>query len=102
MIQDYLVKNGFYAEDLVKGLKKKELLEKLRAVRPQRKYVVDELLKKENIVPVRLPPYFCIYNPIENIWSVLKNRFRRANTCDFSVNQAKALLCKGERHKKDG
>jgi transposase len=29
---------------------------------------------------LRLPPYFCIFNPIELIWGQLKKRIRRKNT----------------------
>jgi transposase len=28
---------------------------------------------------VRLPPYFCIFNPIEFMWAELKKRIRRKN-----------------------
>ncbi|KAJ3662230.1 hypothetical protein Zmor_006586 [Zophobas morio] len=29
---------------------------------------------------IRLPPYHCIFNPIELIWSQMKNNIRRNNT----------------------
>lgn len=44
-----------------------------------KKYAVDEMLKTEGIIPVRLPPYFCIYNPIEIIWGLVKTQFRKEN-----------------------
>ena len=58
----------------------------------QPRYVVDELLRNAGIEPVRLPPYFCIYNPIEMIWSVVKCRFRNLNS--LSGAQAAADLVK--------
>lgn len=92
MIHDYLVEKGHFTEDELKGLKKKQLTEKLVAVRPQRKVIVDELLKAAGILPVRLPPYFCTYNPIENIWSSVKCRFKEANTGKLKTNEAIALV----------
>jgi transposase len=42
-------------------------------------YVVDELAKKKGHAVLRLPPYYCILNPIELIWSVLKRSVRKHN-----------------------
>jgi len=41
--------------------------------------VVDELARKEGHVVPRLPPYYCVFNPIELIWSQLKGNIRKSN-----------------------
>lgn len=39
-------------------------------------YKVDELAHRYGHKVVRLPPYHCIFNPIEHIWGIAKNYFR--------------------------
>lgn len=58
---------------------KPQLLELVRAQNVSKKYVVDEMAKSYNCVVLRLPPYFCIFNPIELIWSDLKRGIRKFN-----------------------
>lgn len=43
------------------------------------KYVVDEMAKNEGHDVLRLPPYHCIFNPIELVWAELKHRLREKN-----------------------
>ena len=66
------------------------------------KYAFDEMLKEANITPIRLPPYFCIYNPIELIWSKLKNKFREANISpadtDATVRSLSTIVEKEEEN----
>ncbi|XP_050512812.1 uncharacterized protein LOC126888513 [Diabrotica virgifera virgifera] len=42
---------------------------------------VDELAKRDGHNVLRLPPYYCVFNPIELIWSQLKESLRRNNCC---------------------
>ncbi|KAJ3656116.1 hypothetical protein Zmor_015214 [Zophobas morio] len=42
-------------------------------------YAVEELAKSHGFQILRLPPYFCIFNPIELIWSQLKRKVRKCN-----------------------
>lgn len=40
--------------------------------KPARKYVVDNLAEQYGHKVLRLPPYHCIFNPIELIWGITK------------------------------
>jgi hypothetical protein len=68
-IQDFLMKHDLYYED---GYTKKQLLEVLRTKSFEKHDVVDQLAQKYGHTVLRLPPYFCILNPIELIWGQLK------------------------------
>jgi hypothetical protein len=54
-------------------------LEVLRIRTFEKEYMVDEIAKKYGHTVLRLPPYFCIFNPIELIGGQLKKRIRRNN-----------------------
>lgn len=41
---------------------------------------MDQLANQQGHQVVRLPPYYCIFNPIELIWAALKSDVRRQNT----------------------
>jgi hypothetical protein len=45
----------------------------------QKKYVVDEMCRKHGVVPLRLPPYWCEFNPIELVWARAKGEVARKN-----------------------
>jgi transposase len=53
---------------------KKDLLEILKNHDIPQQYVVDETAKEKGHTVLRLPPYYCVLNPIELIWSSLKGR----------------------------
>ena len=42
-------------------------------------YAVDTIAKNNGHTVLRLPPYYCILNPIEMVWSQLKHFIRKAN-----------------------
>lgn len=44
-----------------------------------KQYCVDNLAQQHGHQVVRLPPYYCIFNPIELVWSALKRNVRREN-----------------------
>lgn len=75
-IRNFLHKNDLYFEE---NYSKKQLLEVLSTKNFPKKYVVDEMANAANFIVLRLPPYFCIFNPIELIWGQLKKRIRRKN-----------------------
>lgn len=75
-IMNFLYDNDMYFEE---SYKKEELLEVLRTRNFEKKYVIDELAKKHGHKILRLPPYHCIFNPSEMIWSELKANIRRNN-----------------------
>lgn len=44
--------------------------------KPKIIYKLDNLAEKYGHEVLRLPPYHCIFNPIENIWGIAKNYYR--------------------------
>lgn len=60
---------------------KVELLEKVKInKKKERVYKLDEEARKAGHEVVRLPPYHCLYNPIELIWAQVKNEVASKNT----------------------
>lgn len=58
---------------------KTELLNIIKSHKFQKEYVIDELCRSQGHDVLRLPHYYCIFNPIELIWSTIKKRLRRIN-----------------------
>lgn len=75
-IQDFLIKQDLYFEETYNKI---ELLEVLNTKQFKKQYVIENIAKKYGHDVLRLPPYFCIFNPIELIWGQLKQRIRRKN-----------------------
>lgn len=57
----------------------------------EKKYVIDELATANGFEVVRLPPYHCIFNPIEQVWSKVKHDIRASN-CDPTNSNAVCQL----------
>ncbi|XP_066596594.1 uncharacterized protein [Prorops nasuta] len=57
-------------------------------------YVIDKLAKKYNKEILRLPSYHCELNPIEMVWSMVKQYVKSHNTT-FKVQDVKKLLEEG-------
>lgn len=49
-------------------------------------YYVDELLKQHGHIVLRLPPYHCELNPIEQIWSITKHKLACDNVQQSTAN----------------
>lgn len=47
----------------------------------EKEYVIDELCKNSGHSLLRLPPYYCVFNPIELVWAFIKNKLRTSNQC---------------------
>lgn len=62
-----------------KESRKVELLNLVKAHKPQPEYAVDNYLNSLGHTVVRLPPYHCDLNPIEYIWSLVKRRVADRN-----------------------
>lgn len=45
----------------------------------QKCYAVDEFLQHEGHDVLRLPPYYCVFNPIEMVWHQVKMAIRKKN-----------------------
>lgn len=76
VLQEFLSQHDLYFED---NYTKKQLVEVLKTKSYDKTYFVDEIVKASGNIPLRLPPYHCDLNPIEMIWSELKNKVRRNN-----------------------
>ncbi|CAH1954533.1 unnamed protein product [Acanthoscelides obtectus] len=48
------------------------LLDLIKRQKFEKEYVVDNLLQQNGHEVLRLPPYYCIFNPIELVWAALK------------------------------
>lgn len=79
------------SEDMVKA----ELLQ-IVALQKDRfdKYIIDEVAKQDNKTILRLPPYHCELNPIEMVWSMVKEYIKSNNTT-FKIKDVKLLLEQG-------
>lgn len=40
-------------------------------------YVADQLAEQYGHTVLRLPPYHCVFNPIENVWGIAKNYYNK-------------------------
>lgn len=57
-----------------KKMKRRELLELVNGIKPTYdKYIIDEMARAKGVTVLRLPPYHCIFNPIELIWAKVRN-----------------------------
>ncbi|XP_050519440.1 uncharacterized protein LOC126893369 [Diabrotica virgifera virgifera] len=77
----FQIQNFLYEEDLYfeETYTKKQLLEVSQSKQFQKKYAVDDCALNNGHTVLRLPPYFCVLNPIELIWAQLKGNIRRKN-----------------------
>lgn len=73
---EFLLENDLYFEETYR---KRELLEVLKTKTYQKQFIVDKLAEDYGHTILKLPPYYCIFNPIELIWSQLKAHVWRNN-----------------------
>lgn len=71
---------------ITSDMRKAELLELVKAKQHTKIYYVDELLKEHGHTVVRLPPYHCELNPIENVWSIMKHKVAMRNVEQKNAN----------------
>lgn len=76
-IQCFLMDNNLYFEECYT---KKQLLEVLQTKEFEKVYALENIAAKHGHTILRLPPYYCVFNPIELIWGKLKQSIRRKNT----------------------
>ena len=55
------------------------LLKLIKDANIQKKYIIDSMAESAGHTVLRLPPYHCMLNPIEMVWSQLKQKCRREN-----------------------
>lgn len=58
---------------------KKELIQIIKRYNFKPEHFTDNLAEQNGHTVLRLPPYYCVFNPIELIWSSVKNRLRKVN-----------------------
>ena len=75
------------------GSYKKDLYELITNHKQPVSYVSDQLIRKHGHDVLRLPPYHCMFNPIELLWGVIKNDVARNNT-EFRLDAMKTLTDK--------
>jgi len=71
-----------------------ELLEKVRQIKQNDKYIIDEEAKKQNKIVLRFPQYHSELNPIESAWSVVKEHVK-TNNKTFKLNDIRKLIYDG-------
>lgn len=59
------------------ALTKHELLDIVKRNKPEKQYVIDELVKTRGHNVLRLPPYHCDFNAIELIWASAKGYYNK-------------------------
>ncbi|CAI5449940.1 unnamed protein product [Caenorhabditis angaria] len=86
VLVDFLLKKNINVNI---SMKKKELLEHFEEFlennggrRGVTKYVIDEFAKLHGVEILRLPPYHCMFNPIELVWAQLKTFLRSKSDGD--------------------
>lgn len=73
-IQEWLQKRNIrFQQNFLKA----ELLEIVKRWKPEKRYEADELAARYGHQVLRLPPYHCIFNAIENIWGITKNFYNK-------------------------
>jgi transposase len=77
-IIDFMITNNINIPD--GKITKDTLLQVINNLEIPRQYRVDEIAKSNGHTVLRLPPYYCVLNPIELIWATLKKSIRRKNT----------------------
>jgi transposase len=58
---------------------KKELIRMIKSRNFKNEYVIDTICSRHGHTLLRLPPYYCIFNPIEMVWGTVKKRLRKYN-----------------------
>lgn len=94
-IQEYMYNHDIYFHE---NYTKKELLEVLKSLSIKKQYYCDELAESIGHTVLRLPPYHCIFNPIEQIWHQLKAGIRR-NNISPTLNSSVLALIDSEANK---
>lgn len=64
-------------------LKKQQLLDLINANTTEQFYFVDNFIRENGHIPIRLPPYHCHLNPIEPCWGQSKIHFKKNNLNNF-------------------
>ncbi|CAG9833274.1 unnamed protein product [Diabrotica balteata] len=83
-IQEWLTKKNI---NFSVKMFKCELLEIVKQNKPPHVYIIDHLAEQYGHKVLRLPPYHCIFNPIELIWGISKQYYNRHIGRDGNTEQ---------------
>ncbi|CAK1583270.1 unnamed protein product [Parnassius mnemosyne] len=74
-------------------MRKDQLFHLVQLHKPTEKsFKIDEFIRSQGHIVVRLPPYMCDLNPIELAWAKVKRIVRHHNvTSDFSLKRLKEV-----------
>ena len=75
-------------------LSKPVLLQKIKQVKIQKEYVIDNLAKIHGHVVLKLPPYHCVFSAIEMVWSELKHNAQCQNVFTDQPEKVISLICR--------
>lgn len=74
---------------------KVRLMELVKQIKSQfNKYVIDEFIKSNNMIVLRLPPYYCKLNAIELAWTFVKNHVK-VNNSTFKIADVEKFFREG-------
>lgn len=87
---EWLTKNNIEAS---LTMRKDQLFHLVQLHKPTEKsFKIDEFIRSQGHIVVRLPPYMCDLNPIELAWAKVKRIVRHHNvTSDFSLKRLKEV-----------
>uniref|UniRef100_A0A6P7GZG8 Uncharacterized protein LOC114342564 n=1 Tax=Diabrotica virgifera virgifera TaxID=50390 RepID=A0A6P7GZG8_DIAVI len=88
-LQDFLLSQDLYFED---WYTKDQLVEVLNTKLFVKEYIIDNAASKNGHTTLRLPPYYCVLNPIELLWSQLKYNVRQKNVSPKCYNTVVKLI----------
>ena len=67
------------------SLRKTELPQTCKRFRHEQKYEIDEIANHHGHIVVRLPPYHCLFNPIELIWVQVKSEIKKNSNANQNM-----------------
>ncbi|KAH1015764.1 hypothetical protein HUJ04_007099 [Dendroctonus ponderosae] len=68
---------GLLAKVIEQSLHKYRYVQKNHRNKPPQKYLIDNLAEQYGHKVLRLPPYHCVFNPIEHVWGLTKNYYNK-------------------------
>ena len=87
-MQEWLTERDIaWTRDMLKA----ELYQLVKIHKPAPTYVCDQLAAEQGFDVLRLPPYHCVFNPIELIWAWIKGEVGKRNTA-FKMADVKTLM----------
>lgn len=77
--------------DFPQKILKPDVYKLVKANKPPKDYIVDKEIESKGHTVLRLPPYHCDLNPIENVWGIAKGQVADNNTT-FNIDDVRNLM----------